>query len=88
MMLVVKAGERMTDEEGNVCCIAATNIHTGDRLRVDQFMKWEIPRPVPGDKCRVPFLKSNDQDGVTGVCVEGSWRTTRAMLADRSDGSS
>lgn len=74
--LIVKAGEPLTGDDGNIVCVAAVDIFSGDALQVAQFKDWTTPVPTPGDRVTMPFLEWSSYGDVSGVRVNGVWRST------------
>jgi hypothetical protein len=74
--VIAKAGERVTDENGNTVCFVAESITSTTRLRVANFRDWTIPTPQVATLIdRTPGFRTQVIGGARiEICIEGEWR--------------
>lgn len=64
-----KAGEPVTDEDGNVICYLAKDLVRYQPVRLDSFTGWVETAPKEGDLIDRRFFKSEGK-----ICINGEWR--------------
>lgn len=74
--LISKAGERITDEDGNTVCYVAQDISRTSAFETRHFKGWEVEKPMVGDLIQnTPgFRVRPDSRGGIQMCIEGEWR--------------
>lgn len=68
-------GECVTGPDGAVVCRVARPLWRHTLVSPADFTDWRVPIPVKGDTLdRTPGFRTNAEDGLPQVCIEGEWR--------------